>query len=185
MIVVMGRVMAPVGILRGLLPLRGPGLVIVRVLLLDALVVLEIDLVGQIDHRGAADLGDRLVERGLEARDVGDEGGVVEGVDGFEGDVVVVRLLAGGRDAGDVDVVAADGLGEVLDRVEGHRHREGALGASRGLGTGGVRGQGRAGGQGQPQCGGCGGGQDATDDGNVHGRHCRSDNDYRQTAHAS
>jgi len=76
------------------------GFIGVLLLVLHALVVLEIDLAGQIDHCGAVDLGDCLVERGLEALDVGDEGGALQSAgDLLARQVVVVGLLIGGRQA--------------------------------------------------------------------------------------
>ena len=162
------------------------------VLLLHAVVVDQVDAPGQVHDRGAGDLGEGVVEGGLEAGDVQDQGGGGQGGDVLGGQLEVVGLDVGGGDAGDRDVLAADGLGQVLDGVEGRGHRQGAGGGRRrgrpggaGGGRGGVRsgGQGGAGGQGAGECEGGDGGQVAARAGDqcAHGNHSQCRWRSRQT----
>ena len=115
------------------------GLVTVLVLLLDPLVVDEVGGFAQVQHRGpGADLLDGLVQGGLEAGDVGDEVGLAQLGGLLTGELEVVRLDVGRGHGGDLDERAADGLGQVGDRVEGRRDRQGLARCDR-VGGGGRR----------------------------------------------
>src|SRR5690606_25593754 len=99
---------------------------------------------------------DALVDRGLEAREVDDEVGVADPAHLRGGELEVVGLRRGRREVGDGDVLAADLLDDVLERVEGREHLEppvvtasaaagGACRDERGAGEGGGGDQGAAG----------------------------------------
>ena len=126
----------PVIVVSGLAGLRGGSggrcvsgagrrLLTVLVLLLDPLVVDEVGRLAQVHHRGpGADLLDGLVQGGLEAGDVGDEVGLAQLGGLLAGELEVVRLDIGRGHGGDLDERATDGLGQVLDRVEGRGYRQ-------------------------------------------------------------
>ena len=64
-------------------------------------------------------LFDRRVDLGDELGEVDDVVGLFDGGDVAGGEFEIVRLLAGGREVGDVDMVASDLLGGEGQRVEG------------------------------------------------------------------
>ena len=87
---------------------------------------------------------DGLVNRALEAREVDDSVRGGQRVNHLGGELEVVRLGAVRGQRGDGDVLAADLLGQVLQRVEGGHDGQGAVlgGAISGRGRGGTGGQG-------------------------------------------
>ena len=86
---------------------------------------------------------DRLVDCALEAREVDNRVCGGQGVDHLGGELKVVGLCAVRGQRGHGDVLAADLLGQVLQRVEGGHDGQGLVlgGATRGRGRGGAGGQ--------------------------------------------
>ena len=131
----LGVLVVAVLVVLGLAGLRGGGgtgrgavggLLAVLVLFLNPLVVDEVGRLAQVHHGGAgADLLDGLVQGGLEAGDVGDDVRFAQLGGLLAGELEVVRLDVGGGHGGDLDELAANGLGQVLDRVEGRGDRQG------------------------------------------------------------
>ena len=79
----------------------------------------EVGVRGDVDP-GVRRLGrDGLVDGGLEAREVHDDVGAGQAPHRLGCQLEVVGLGAGLREAGDLDVLAADPLGRPLERVEG------------------------------------------------------------------
>jgi hypothetical protein len=110
------------------------------VVLVRHLLAVEIEA-GRRRHveRVAADDLDALVERRREAGEVHHEIGVLQPGGVLPRELQVVRFGAGRREVGDGDAVAADPLGDELERVEGRDHVE------PGLAHVGSRGHGRTG----------------------------------------
>ncbi len=102
-------------------------------LVLGVLLALGVLLLAQLDGRQHVEravgglLLDGLVDGGLEAGGVDDEVGLAKRADLLRRELEVVRLAAGLGEVRDLDVVAADPLGQEGVRVEAGRHRGAAL----------------------------------------------------------
>lgn len=161
-------VVAVAGLVRVLgVLLRG----LVGVLALAAGVLLEPGRRRGVDHVLGGALLDALVDRGLEPREVDDEVGVADRTDLRGCELEVVRLGRGRREVRDVDVLPADLLDDVLERVERREHLEPtvvAAASSRAAVPGGARRDERGRGEG----GGGGEGATAPGGGAVHDHQC-------------
>ena len=83
---------------------------------------------GDVECPVRGDLGDGLVESGLEAGDVEDEVGLADLGDLLGAELEVMRLTAGRREVDDLDAVAADLLRGVRERVEPRHDPQGSAG---------------------------------------------------------